>query len=190
MKTLELLARAYSYDTSGKTIITIKPELDTRSETIKTRIGLERDVDLVVNGDTVFVDILNAITRKGEDISHIFVDETNFLTSKHVGFIVSVSDIYDIDVTFYGLKTDFRGEMFEGSMKAMTMADEIVQITAPCSNFDCDNSATYNMRLVNGEPTTEGEQVEIGDVNDNEEISYYPVCRMCYMESRVEREEG
>jgi thymidine kinase len=84
-----------------------------------------------------------------------------------------ISLIHDTPVICYGLRTDFKGKFFAGASRLMELADSIEEIKVTCQF--CNKKAIMNMRLLNGEPTLSGEQIQVG--GDEE---YVPVCFKCY----------
>tara|TARA_Y100000768_G_C23872759_1_gene631272 strand:+ start:222 stop:851 length:630 start_codon:yes stop_codon:yes gene_type:complete len=110
-----------------------------------------------------------------ENVSHILIDEAQFLTKEHVE---ELRNFVDMDATFrvdcYGLKTDFKGELFAGSLELMRSADELIEISSMCSR--CNRPATYNLRLDKDENTVKsGDQVAL-----KEDTRYVAVCRQCW----------
>jgi thymidine kinase len=103
----------------------------------------------------------------------ILIDEGNFLTKKHVIQLADIVDFLNVPVIVYGLKNDFRNELFEGSKYLLIYADKIEEIKTICPY--CDKKATMVLRFKNGIPVFEGKQIEIGG-NDK----YVSVCRKCY----------
>ncbi len=169
-KTIDLLKVAYNYEERNKKVILFTPRVDDRFGVgkIKTRIGLERDAEVVDDKMNLYEFIKNYKYRA----DCILVDEANFLTKKHVEQLSDVVDYLDIPVICYGLRADFRQNFFTGSGPLMEIADKIEEIKTIC---DCGAKATVNMRVIDGKPTIQGEQVYIGG---NE--SYISVCRKCY----------
>ena len=102
----------------------------------------------------------------------ILVDEAQFLSKDNVKQLSDVVDFFLIPVICYGLRTDFKGELFEGSQYLLAISDKIEEIKTIC---ECVRKDTYNLRMINGKPTIQGEQVLIGG---NE--SYIAMCRKCY----------
>jgi len=88
-----------------------------------------------------------------------------------------VVDVLGIPVIAYGLRADFKGDLFSGSYHLLALADKIEEIKTVC--WYCDKKATMNMRLKDGIAVFEGQQIQIGG---NE--SYLPVCRNCYASKR------
>jgi len=183
-KTLNLLATAHNFESQGKKILCFKPEKDDRDIDIRTRAGLSRMADVVLGKDDN--DIVKHVRDNGYiDLHAILVDEAQFLTKEQILGFVEVADIIGIPVFFYGLKTDFKGELFEGSKALIELASELVEVKMECSY--CDSKATMNVRLdKDGNGVFEGEQILTGDTKVTEAVEYYykPVCRKCFMQSK------
>ena len=108
----------------------------------------------------------------------VFVDEAQFLSRAQVQQLTKVVDALNIPVLSYGIRTDFLGEVFEGSQFLMAWADEIKEIKTICH---CGKKATMNARInKNGKMETDGEQIEIGG---NER--YISLCRRCFSEGET-----
>lgn len=160
-KSTNLMQSAHNYEERGMKVLTLLPGVVGKSQ-IESRIGLKRDA-IIFDKDTLDAKLF-------EGMSAVFVDESQFLTKNQVIFLAGVVDAMDIPVLCYGLRTDFKGEPFEGAKYLLGLADEIVEIKTICK---CSKKATMNIRLdEHKEPTNEGEQVKIGG---NE--SYVSVCR-------------
>ncbi|MBS0620627.1 MAG: thymidine kinase [Verrucomicrobia bacterium] len=168
-KTLNLLAVAHNYRQQGKSIVLLKPALDDRfgKESIKSRAGLEMSADILVSAAT---DLL-AISWEG--VNCILVDEAQFFSAKHIEQLRELTLSQGIPVICYGLRTDFRGHLFEGSMRLMELADSIEEVKATCHY--CNRKSIMNIRHVNGVPTLDGPSVLLGA-----EEAYFPVCYPCY----------
>jgi thymidine kinase len=126
-------------------------------------------------------DDLSEITRARlaeQSIGCVLIDEAQFLTREQVRQLTELVDQDNIPVLAYGLRTDFRGETFEGSQYLLAWADEIREIKAICS---CGQKATMNARVnADGEIERDGEQIEIGG---NER--YISFCRKCFSSAEV-----
>lgn len=174
-KSAALLQVAYNYNEKGMYIILMKPQIDTKAENkISSRIGIEREVDILIPRDSGIIELIPD-TRKPHAI---IVDESQFLTSDQVDELYFISKIYDIPVLCYGLRCDFQMKGFEGSTRLLEIADDIEEMKTICK---CGNKATQNIRLVNGEPTFEGEQIII---DDHTKVEYEGVCGNCYLQLR------
>ncbi len=170
-KTLNLLAVAHNYRQQGKKIILLKPEMDTRfgKEQIKSRAGLEMAADVLVSAQTQILD-LNL-----EGVSCILVDEAQFLSANMIEQLRHVTLVKNIPVICYGLRTDFKTRLFEGTLRLMELADSIEEVKATCHYCNC--KSIMNLKHVNGTPTLEGPSVQLGA-----EERYFPVCYRCYSE--------
>lgn len=166
-KSLDLLKTAHNYEERNKKVLLLTSDLDNRFGTkkIASRIGISRNSN-TFNPQT---NLFNFIKENGKDCSCILIDESQFLTKEQVWSLTDVVDYLDIPVICYGLRSDYLGEPFEGSIYLMTLADKIEELKTICEFGD---KASMNMRLVNGEPIFEGEQIQIGG-----DESYLPVCR-------------
>lgn len=174
-KSTALLQVAYNYNEKGMYVILMKPQIDTKAENkISSRIGIERAVDILIPRDSGIIELIPD-TKKPHAI---IVDESQFLTSDQVDELYFISKIYDIPVLCYGLRCDFQMKGFEGSTRLLEIADDIEEMKTICK---CGNKATQNIRLVNGEPTFEGEQIVI---DDHTKIEYEGVCGNCYLQLR------
>jgi len=168
-KTLNLLAVAHNYQQQGKRALILKPELDTRfgASLVRSRAGLERTADLLVREDTV-------LRREDlEGVHCILVDEVQFMSTAFVDQLRQVSAGYNVPVICYGLRTDFRRQLFPGSQRLMELADAIEEIKMTCAY--CNRKAVYNLKLVGGSATLSGPTIELGA-----EEKYLPACAPCY----------
>ena len=146
--------------------------LDTRYGVgkITTRIGMQRDSKAIEPNENIY----DYVLKLDYVLACILIDEAQFLTEKQVYQLSDLVDFLDIPAICYGLRSDFKLQLFEGSRALFALADKIEELKTIC---ECGKKATVNMRVINGKPTTSGEQVFIGG---NE--SYIPVCRKCYKE--------
>ena len=172
-KSIELLKTAHNYEECGKSVLLLTPEVDIRGGVgvIESRIGLKRNA-IPINGET---DLWKIATEHSPDC--VLIDEAQFLSKEHVVQLVRVADEADITVMCFGLKSDFRGEQFEGSYYLMVYADKIEELKTICW---CGRKAIFNARVRDGELIRSGKQIEIGG---NE--SYIPLCRKHYMEGNL-----
>lgn len=168
-KTLNLLAVAHNYRSQGKRVLLLKPRLDTRfsAEAIVSRSGLEAQADMLLEPDMA----LDAARFEGLDC--VLVDEAQFLSARLVEQLRELTRTHRVPVICYGLRTDFRTRLFEGSKRLLELADSIEEVKVTCQF--CNRKAILNMRLLNGKPTLEGAQVEIGA-----DERYAPACYTCY----------
>lgn len=170
-KTLNLLAVAHSYRSQGKKVMLLKPELDTRfgKDSIRSRSGLEKEADLLVNEKT-------RLTGKDFIGLHcILVDEAQFLTAAFIDHLADIVRNYNIPIICFGLRTDFKRGLFEGSKRLIELADSIEEIKTTC-HF-CNRKALFNLKMVGERAVVEGPSIELGS-----EEKYLPTCRTCYYE--------
>lgn len=166
-KTLNLLSVAHTYRQQGKFCILIKPALDTRFGKciIGSRAGLEEIADLTLDAeDTVEIDI---------NADCILVDEAQFFTVRQIEELRSIATVDNIPVMCYGLRSDFRGNLFPASKRLFELADSIQEIKNVCHY--CNKKSTMNLKHIDGEATIKGPSVELGA-----EEKYLPVCFQCY----------
>ncbi|MDJ0835661.1 MAG: thymidine kinase [Acidobacteriota bacterium] len=168
-KTLNLLAVAHNYTQQGKRVLLIKPELDVRwdKQQIRSRAGLERKADLLVRPDTVLDE------ADFEGIDCVLVDEAQFLSTGVIDQLRALTTQRKVPVICYGLRTDFRTQLFPGSERLMAMADSIEEVKTTCAF--CNKKAIFNLKFLNGEPTLAGPSIDLGA-----EEKYLPACYRCY----------
>ena len=174
-KSTALLQSNHNYKESNlKTLLFVPKSIADKSNgKIVSRIGLEADA-IIVNNQYNFYDEVKK--KQSEKISCVFVDEAQFLTKKQVHGLSKIADELNIPVMTYGIRTDFRGELFEGSQELLALADNLKELKTICS--ECDKKATMVVRLdSNGKILLEGEKILIG----GNEI-YKTLCRKHFRE--------
>ena len=181
-KTALLLTTAYNFEERKRTYACLKPVVDTREKdnVIRSRIGIERkclwiypDTDLYLLAQELFEQTMTVI-------DWFLVDEAQFLSADQVDQLARVVDDYGSNVICYGLRTDFRTRLFEGSRRLFEISDTIDEIKSTCS---CGRKTIVNARIdSNGDFVTDGEQVEIGG-----DDRYIAVCRKCWRNKRIEQ---
>ncbi len=176
-KSIEIIKVAYNYEERGKRVMLLVPSIDDRygKGFITSRIGLQREAT-VVNPDT---DILKMFLEENakEKIDCVLVDECQFLNKKQVMELAEIVDSCDVPVMAYGLKNDFKNELFEGSYYMLVYADKIEEIKTICW---CGRKATMVARVVDGKFVKDGPQVQVGG-ND----MYVSLCRKHYNDGRL-----
>lgn len=176
-KSIDLIKVAYNYEERGQHVLTLIPAIDDRYGVgvITSRIGIQRDA-LVVSEDT---NILELFLRENEKhhIDCVLIDECQFLKKHHVQELVEIVDSINTPVLCYGLKNDFRNELFEGSYYMLVYADKIEEIKTICW---CGRKATMVARVVDGRIVKSGEQIVVGG-ND----MYVSLCRKHYNDGRL-----
>ena len=181
-KTALLLTNAYNFEERGIAYQCYKPVIDTREDknVIRSRIGIERECKWIYP-DTDLYESISDLHATGSIIPEwILVDEAQFLSSNQVDQLARVVDTFGCNVMCYGLRTDFKTNLFEGSRRLFEVADTIDEVKSTCS---CGGKTIVNARIDSkGRIITEGEQVEIGG-NDK----YMAVCRRCFTNKKIER---
>ncbi|WP_419241168.1 thymidine kinase [Cardinium endosymbiont of Nabis limbatus] len=170
-KSTILLQASYNYKERGMETLLFSPLIDTRYKrgVIFSRIGLEAVSKPFSAEDNLFYFVKERL-QETNNLKCILVDEAQFLTKAQVLQLSDVVDECNIPVLAYGLRSDFRGEPFEGSLYLLVWADKIDEIKTICY---CGAKAIMNMRIDDRHrKVTEGEQIEIGG---NER--YIAVCR-------------
>ncbi len=175
-KSTMLLQASFNYHERGMSTIEFTAEIDNRdaSGVIASRIGLRKDVFLF----SAKTDLLQAVTTEcaSKSIACVFLDEAQFLNETQVMQLATIVDDLNIPVVCYGLRTDFRGRLFEGSARLLAIADEIRELKTICR---CGRKATMNLRIdQDGNAISSGEKIEIGG---NER--YTPLCRKHFYEA-------
>lgn len=175
-KSTSLLQSSYNYQERGMDTVLLKSAVDQRAgpSTIASRIGLTSDCHEFTR-DTNLLEFVSGITVE-KQVACVLVDECQFMTQDQVDQACSIADELDIPVLCYGLRTDFQGELFEGSRALLAWADRIHELKTICH---CGKKATMNLRMgPDGNAVKEGAQVEIGG---NER--YVALCRKCWREA-------
>ena len=173
-KSTQLIQAHFNYIERGMHPLAMTPECDSRygKGVIGARVGLKLEVDVFAKETNLFTTISARLDKQKIDV--FIVDEGQFLSREQVYQLASVVDQLNIPVIVYGLKTDFKLEMFEGSYHLMCLADKVEELKTVCW---CGNKAHMNARVSDsGVVLREGEQVEIGG---NER--YVSLCRKHFM---------
>ena len=171
-KSTVLLQSSHNYRERGMQTLLFTPAIDTRYQTgtICSRIGLSEEAYAFTNADNLY-EITVKLNANKCNYACVLIDEAQFLTRDQVRQLTEITDQLSIPVLAYGLRTDFRGELFPGSQFLLAWADELVELKTICH---CGRKATMNMRInAQGQAVIEGEQVLIGG---NE--SYVSTCRL------------
>ena len=181
-KSIELIKVAYNYEERGQRVMTLLPAIDDRYGVgvITSRIGIQREA-MLVKDDTNILELFLAEKEKGE-IDCVLIDECQFLRKHHVEELIEIVDTFNVPVMAYGLKNDFRNQLFEGSYYMLIYADKIEEIKTICW---CGRKATMVARVVDGEIVKQGEQIVIGG-ND----MYVSLCRKHYNDGRLGPDES
>ncbi|MGE4326225.1 MAG: thymidine kinase [Pseudodonghicola sp.] len=169
-KSTVLLQAAHNYVENGMSPYLLTADLDHRAGRgqIASRIGIAQAADTFAPGDDLFARIAG---RQAEGrLDCVFVDEAQFLQPAQVWQLARVVDDLRLPVLAYGLRVDFRGELFPGSATLLALADEMREVRTICH---CGRKATMVIRQgADGQPLHEGDQIQVGG---NE--TYVSLCR-------------
>ncbi|NCT66609.1 MAG: thymidine kinase [Rhodanobacteraceae bacterium] len=160
-KTTTLLQSAYNYHERGMRTLILTPQLDTRAGegVVASRIGLRADARRFAREDDLLAIVQADVAAHGP-LGCALVDEAQFLSKAQVWQLSDVVDALGVPVLAYGLRTDFRGELFEGSQYLLAWADNLTEIKTICHS---GRKATMVVRVdEHGRAVTDGPQVEIG----------------------------
>ena len=172
-KTANALMTRFNYEERGQATLLVKPRLDTRDgdHMVSSRIGLTHPC--------IYFDEMQQMTDEQlQQYACIIVDEAQFLTRDEVRYLTDLVDDWNIPVICYGLRTDFKGELFPGSAELLATADVIEEVKTICW---CGKKALCNARFdESGHVIKEGEQVVLG-ANDQ----YIGLCRKHWREGNL-----
>lgn len=169
-KTANALITKFNYEERGMKVLLIKPAIDDRdgANIIRSRIGLAEEAN-IINADT---DIY-FLFKQNSHCSVVIADECQFFSKEQVDQLRMIVNDFDVPVLCFGLRTDFRTNLFEGSKRLFEVADSISEIKTVCS---CGSKAIVNARIdATGKVVTAGGQILIGG-ND----SYVAMCHKCW----------
>jgi len=175
-KSTVLLQSAYNYSERGMDTLLFTPIIDDRYSKgkIHSRIGLNADA-VPFDGQFDLYEYAKKQREQNPKLACVLIDEGQFLSKAQVEQVVRIVDELNLPVLAYGIRSDFRGEPFEGSKYLLVWADNLVEIKTICH---CGRKAIMNARIgADGKIVKTGEQVQIGG---NE--SYISMCRKHFRE--------
>lgn len=171
-KSIEILKVAHNYEEQNKPVLIFTSGIDDRDEVgyVSSRVGMRQPAIAIYDETNVFEIVKNHQPKP----YCVLIDEAQFVKKAHIIQFTQIVDELNIPVMAFGLKNDFRNELFEGSQYLLTYADKVEEMKTIC--WFCQKKATMNLRVdEQNRPVYTGEQIQIGG-ND----SYYPVCRKCH----------
>ncbi len=167
-KTAQALMCRYNYLQKNFNVLIAKPSIDVRSKNIESRIGLSSPCE-TFDTETNLIEFYKWFDSiKKVDV--FIIDEAQFLTASQVNELKEITK--NIPVLCYGLLTNFKTELFEGSKRLVELADSLMEIKSVCK---CGRKATINARKINGKIIQEGEEIAIGS-----DEKYEGMCYWCY----------
>jgi thymidine kinase len=181
-KTIQMLTEMYNYRTQNKRVILLKPSCDIRFEEqseedrfVRSRINI-----IQAKIDELIYPTQSRLESCLDNIQCIFVDEAQFLSKTNIDMLKTIS--MNITVQCYGLRTDYKTNLFEGSRRLFELSDEIIEISRVCAmNSSCLNKAIVNMKYVE----EDGKIIQVSDGSDDIDLGaeekYIGVCWKCWM---------
>jgi thymidine kinase len=187
-KTTTLLQSAYNYHERGMRTLILTPQLDDRhgAGVVASRIGLKAAGHMLGRDDDLLRVARDDIAANGA-LHCVLVDEAQFLSRSQVWQLSDIVDQLHIPVLAYGLRTDFRGELFEGSRYLLAWADNLIEIKTICHT---GKKATMVVRVDDhGRAVTDGPQVEIGGNERYVSVSRAEFKKIVAGEGRIELQQ-
>ncbi len=175
-KTTKLLQDHYNYSKYLINLVLMKPKIDTKgNDTVVNRMGENIKVDVLISKNANLLS--KKYLHKYMYAEFILVDEAQFLSKEQVNQLWFIAHKYNISVICYGLKSNFKGDLFTGSMQLFARSDEKHELTVNCV---CGKTAMFNARRVNGQYSLSGKEIVIDGEKDK--IEYIPLCADHYLE--------
>lgn len=178
-KTANVLMTRFQYLNKGLNVILVKPELDTSDAhddhpILRSRVGIEAEVDLVIKQAS---NLLEQFSKVSPNL--IICDEAQFLKEEQVDQLKQIAEDRNIPVYCYGLRTDFKTKLFEGSKRLFELCSKAVELESICS---CGKPAIINARInKDGKLVSKGAQIELGG-----DDRYKPLCYSCWKKLQIE----
>ena len=160
-KTALLLTTAYNFEERHVDYMCLKPVIDTREATnvIRSRIGIERQCRWIYQNTNLYEFARDLYRTEGRIVDWYLIDEAQFLTEAQVDQLSRIVDDIGSNVVCYGLRTDFKSHLFEGSRRLFEIADTIDEIKSTCN---CGHKTIINARIdAQGNILSEGAQLEV-----------------------------
>ena len=174
-KSTHLMQVAYNYEERGMKVVIIKPRIDNKGgDTLVSRLGVNRRVDLLVSDQDDIFQIISNYIKENNKIDCILVDEVQFLRESQIDQLFEIAVKINIPIICYGLRTDFKRDGFEGSTRLLLLAHSIEEMKTICA---CGRKAVFNGRKINNKFVFEGEQIAI---DDEDNVEYESLCGECY----------
>lgn len=174
-KSAQALMTAFNYRQKGYKVLLMKSSIDTREsgDIISSRIGLSSPC-VTFDKDASIIDIVHS----HPNTQVVIVDEAQFCSTRQIEELKCLTE-EDIVVLCYGLKTNFKSKLFEGSKRLLELAESIQEIKSVCR---CGAKAIFNARVIDGYVVTDGEEIQIGG-----DEKYEGMCYECYKKHQKEK---
>lgn len=179
-KSAQALITKFNYEEKGLKVWLIKPSVDTREDLdiVSSRIGLEAKCTPIFPNMSVWEEFEK---RAAQKVDVIIADESQFFTCAQIDDMRRIVDELDVPVLCFGLRTDFRTRLFEGSCRLLEVADKITEVKNIC---ECGRKAIVNARIDdNGNVITSGKQVLLGG-----DERYTAMCHKCWRKALLHTE--
>ncbi len=178
-KSAQALICKFNYEQKGYKVLLVKPSIDTRDydngkAVVKSRIGIMSECLTIKYNQSMMELYKEASKTQKYDV--LIIDEAQFCSEKQIDECKEIS--LEIPVLCYGLKTNFKSYLFEGSKRLIEIADSITEIESICS---CGAKATINAKLVNGKIVRDGKEIDIGG-----DEKYIVMCYNCWKKMQKE----
>jgi thymidine kinase len=175
-KSMYLLAKSHNFDERGIFHILLKPALDTRDEGVIHSRSLPDKKCLILEKDELPINkIMPFLVDSSRRLDWVLIDEAQFLTEEQVNNLIEIVDNCGVSVICYGLRTDSKTRLFEGSKRLFEIADTIEEIKSSCH---CGRKTIFNARLdSDGDIDLGGDQIAVGG-----EDKYLSMCRKCFFD--------
>ena len=182
-KSTALLQAAYNYEERGHRVLLAKPAIDTKGDAdIVSRLGVTRRVDMLVGPDDDIHEAFHLVASHDPEagpggvrpVAAVLVDEAQFLSRHQVDDLLRLAVLEDVPVLAYGIRTDFRTEVFPGAARLLEIAHSLEELKTICR---CGRKAVFNARRVGGRFVFAGDQVAIDGVDS----TYESLCAACYL---------
>lgn len=174
-KSAQALMAKFNYEQKGMKVLLLKPSLDNRDDGkqpyVRSRIGLKSPCHVFTPETDIAKFFAERVNADGK-YDCVIVDEAQFCTKKQVDDFKAITR--EVPVLCYGLLTDFKCELFEGSKRLVELAESLAEIKSVCR---CGRKSTINARFINGRAVTEGPVVFIGG-----DETYENLCYWCWQE--------
>lgn len=188
-KSLNLMITSHQFEEKSIPHLILKPKIADKGDEgyVSSRIGIKREC-VEIETDTNIYSLIQTFIELQEvkfnkSIKWILVDESQFLTEEQVDQLSYIVDDFNINVVCYGLRTDFKSKLFEGSKRLFELSDTIEEIKSSCA---CEDKAIINARIdKGGNVLSDGEQILIGS-NDE----YIALCRKCWRNFLKSKKDG
>lgn len=172
-KSTYVLQLRHTLEREGFKPVLVKPSFDTRTDgVVRSRIGIEHEA-ITVKPDDYLGGLID------EDVTHVIVDEAQFLSAKNIEDLQELVDVYDVEVYCFGLRTAYTGRLFDATAYLMAIADNLVEL--PMIYKD-GSKANMHIRYVDGSPIFDGTATFVGDVDEE----YESVSRKEYFRRKDE----